>query len=526
MASRLLGLAREQVMAAWFGAGMQTDAFNVAFRVPNLLRDLFAEGALSAAFVPTFTEADHKEGRARAWRLGAQVLNALALSLAGLTVLGWFITPLLVRLLAPGFADEPGKLELTIELSRIMLPFLLFVALAAAVMGMLNAVRRFTVPALAPVFLNVGMIAGGLALIPVFQAAGRPPILAMAVGVLLGGFLQFAVQLPTLWRMGFRPAWPPELSHPGVRRIATLMVPATIGLAATQLNLFVNTILASTLVEGSVSWLAYAFRLMQLPIGVFGVAIATVSLPAVARHAVGGDLRGLRATLAAAVRLVFALTLPATFGLYALAGPLVRLLYERGRFHAADTDRTAAALAAYCVGLCAYAAVKVLVPAFYALGDTKTPVRASFLSVAVNLAGNLALMGPLGHVGLALSTSLTMLFNFAQLSWALRRRLGRFEGRALLSTLARTAIPAAIMAGIVRGLVFLTEASWRGSFAGAAAVVSGGMALGLLLTWAFYRAARVAELPELEAAVSGVARRLGIRSGRAGGRDGGAPGAP
>ena len=503
-------------MAAWFGAGMQTDAFNVAFRVPNLLRDLFAEGALSAAFVPTFTAVDHREGRQRAWRLGAQVLNALALSLAALTVVGWFITPLLVRLLAPGFADEPGKLELTIELSRIMLPFLLFVALAAAVMGMLNAVHRFTVPALAPVFLNVGMIAGGLALIPVFQSAG----------VLLGGLLQFAVQLPTLWAMGFRPAWPPELTHPGVRRIATLMVPATIGLAATQLNLFVNTILASTLVEGSVSWLAYAFRLMQLPIGIFGVAIATVSLPAVSRHAVAGDLRSLRTTLAAAVRLVFALTLPATFGLYALAGPLVRLLYERGRFSAADTDRTAAALAAYCVGLCAYAAVKVLVPAFYALGDTKTPVRASFLSVAVNLAGNLALMGPLGHVGLALSTSLTMLFNFAQLSWALRRRLGRFEGRALLSTLARTAIPAAIMAGVVRAVVFLTEASWRGSFAGAAVVVAGGMSLGLLLTWALYRAARVAELPELEAAVGDVARRLGIRNGRAGGRDGGAPGAP
>ncbi len=513
MASRLLGLAREQVMAAWFGAGMQTDAFNVAFRVPNLLRDLFAEGALSAAFVPTFTEADHRHGRERAWRLGGQVLNALAISLALLTVVGWFITPWLVPLLAPGFADEPGKLELTIELSRIMLPFLLFVALAAAVMGMLNAVRKFTVPALAPVFLNVGMIAGGLALIPVFQASGRPPILAMAFGVLLGGFLQFAVQLPALWAMGFRPAWPPVLTDPGVKRIATLMVPATIGLAATQLNLFVNTILASTLVEGSVSWLAYAFRLMQLPIGVFGVALATVSLPAVSRHAVAGDMRGLRATLAGAVRLVFALTLPATFGLWALAGPLVRLLYERGRFNAADTDRTAAALAAYCVGLCAYAAVKILVPAFYALGDTRTPVRASFLSVAVNLGGNLLLMGPLGHVGLALSTSLTMLFNFGQLSWALRRRLGRFEGRALVSTLTRTALPSAAMALAVRGLVGLTEASWRESFAGAAAVVGGGMVIGLGITWALYRVTRVAELPELEAACGGLLRRLGVGRG-------------
>lgn len=510
MASRILGLAREQVMAAFFGAGTQTDAFNVAFRVPNLLRDLFAEGALSAAFVPTFTETDHRDGRGRAWVLGAQVLNALALSLSLLTVIGWFLIPWLVPLLAPGFDRVPGKLELTITLSRLMLPFLLFVALAAAAMGMLNAVRRFTVPALAPLFLNLGMIVVGVALIPVFERAGHPAILAMAVGVLAGGFLQFAVQVPTLWRIGFRPAWPPSFAHPGVRRIGFLMLPATIGLAATQLNLFVNTILASLLVEGSVSWLAYAFRLMQLPIGVFGVALATVSLPTVARHAVTGDMGALRATLAGAVRLVFALTLPATFGLWALSGPLVRLLYQRGQFQTADTDRTAAALSAYCVGLCAYAAVKVLVPAFYALGDTRTPVRASFLSVAVNLAGNLALMGPLGHVGLALSTSLTMLFNFGQLSWALRRRLGRFEGRRLLSTVLRTGGAAAAMAIVIRLGVEMANPWWRGSFQGAALVVGGGIALGVVATWGLYRLLRVAELPDLEAALGGLGRRLGL----------------
>src|SRR5687767_2263813 len=475
MASRLLGLAREQLMAAFFGAGTQTDAFNVPFRVPHLLRARFAEGALSAAFVPTFTETDHRDGRARAWQLGAQVMNALAIALSLVTVIGWWAAPWLVPLLAPGFDQVPGKLELTVTLARWMLPFLLFVALAAAAMGMLNAMRRFTVPALAPLFLNLGMIVVGVLLIPVFRAAGKPPILAMALGVLAGGFLQFAVQVPTLWAMGFRPTWPPRLTHPGVRRIAFLMLPATVGLAATQLNLFVNTILASMLVEGSVSWLAYAFRLMQLPIGVFGVALATVALPTVARHAVTGDKVGLRDTLAGAVRLVFALTLPATFGLLALAEPIVRLLYQRGRFEAADTDRTAAALAAYCVGLCAYAAVKVLVPAFYALGDTKTPVRASFLSVAVNLAGNLALMGPLGHVGLALSTSLTMLFNFGQLSWAMRRKLGRFEGRRLAGTVLRTALASAVMAAALRGLVLATVPWWRGSFGGAAVVVGGGL---------------------------------------------------
>jgi len=511
MASRVLGLAREQVMAAFFGAGMMTDAFNVAFRVPNLLRDLFAEGALSAAFIPTFTATDHKSGRAEAWRLGAQVMNALALALALVTIVGWAVAPWLVGLLAPGFAAIPGKLELTILLSNVMLPFLLLIAVAAAAMGMLNAVRQFTVPALAPLFLNLGMIVVGLALIPVFKAAGQPPILAMAVGVLAGGFLQFAVQVPALWKLGWRPVWPPQLDHPGVRRIGFLMLPATIGLAATQLNIFVNTILASQLTEGSVSWLSYAFRLMQLPIGVFGVALATVSLPTLAKHAVENDVVGMRTTLSGAIRLVFALTLPATFGLWALSQPLVQLLYQHGRFHVGDTDRTAAALSAYCLGLCAYAAVKVLVPTYYALGDTRTPVIASFLSVAVNLTGNLLLMGPLGHVGLALSTSLTMLFNFAQLSFYLRRKLRRLEGRRMATTLLKTAVGSALMAVALRAMVWGTEASWRGNTLVCALVVFGGIALGAALTWALFRAARVEELPELESAAAGLGRRLGIR---------------
>ncbi|MEP7027554.1 MAG: murein biosynthesis integral membrane protein MurJ, partial [Candidatus Eisenbacteria bacterium] len=489
--------------------------FNVAFRVPNLLRDLFAEGALSAAFIPTFTATDHKAGRAEAWRLGAQVMNALALSLLFLTILGWIVAPWLVPLLAPGFRAVPGKLELTILLSNIMLPFLMFVALAAAAMGMLNAVRKFTVPALAPLFLNLGMIVVGVALIPVFRGFGKPPILAMAVGVLAGGFLQFAVQLPSLWKLGWRPAWPPALSHPGVKRIGFLMLPATIGLAATQLNIFVNTILASQLEQGSVSWLSYAFRLMQLPIGVFGVALATVSLPTVSRQAVEGNMVALRETVSGALRLVFALTLPATFGLWALSQPLVKLLYQHGRFHVSDTDQTAAALSAYCVGLCAYAAVKVLVPTFYALGDTRTPVFASFLSVGVNLAGNLILMRYLGHVGLALSTSLTMLFNFAQLSFYLRRRLKRLEGKRMGSTVLRTALASAGMAVAIKALVWATEAQWRGGTLMCGLVVAAGLVLGIGLTWGLYRVARVEELPELESAMAGLGRKLGIgRTGR------------
>jgi len=510
MASRVFGLAREQVMAGIFGAGLATDAFNVAFRVPNLLRDLFAEGALSAAFVPTFTETDHRRGREEAWRLGAQVMNALAVALAIVTIVGWFITPWLVPLLAPGFSKIPGKVELTILLSRVMLPFLLIVALAAAAMGMLNALRRFSVPALAPLFLNLGMILGGLALIPVFRAMGQPTILAMAFGVLLGGLLQLLVQLPLLWKLGFRPAWPPLLTHPGVRRIAFLMLPATIGLAATQLNIFVNTILASMLSQGSVSWLSYAFRLMQLPIGVFGVALATVSLPTVARQAVEGNLEALRGTVSGAIRLVFALTLPATFGLWALSLPLVRLLYQHGHFHTWDTNETAAALSAYCVGLCAYSAVKVLVPTYYALGDTRTPVMASFLSVLVNLGGNLLLMRPLGHVGLALSTSLTMLFNFAQLSFYLRKKLGRLDGRHMARTALKVGLASAGMAAVVKTFVWFTQPMWRGHSLQCAVIVFGGLAMGVGITWGLFKLLKVDELHDLEEAFGGITRRFGI----------------
>src|SRR5262245_5678241 len=287
--SRVLGLVREQVMAILFGAGFATDAFNVAFRIPNLLRDLFAEGAMSSAFVPTFTQYRKTEGEEGAWALGRQLMVTLFVGLMALCAVGWLLTPALVRVFAPGFGAIPGKLDLTVLLTRVMLPFLPAVALAAAAMGMLNAHGRFGVPALAPALLNIGMIVGGLALIPVCHAWGQPAILAMAIGVLLGGIGQFVFQLPALRSEGFPLRWELPRRHPGVLRVGALMLPATFGLAATQLNQFVSTLIASLLAQGSVSWLWYAFRLMQLPIGVFGVALATVSLPALARAAVDKD---------------------------------------------------------------------------------------------------------------------------------------------------------------------------------------------------------------------------------------------
>ena len=509
--SRVLGLVREQVMATLFGAGLASDAFNVAFRIPNLMRDLFAEGAMSSAFVPTFTEVQSREGHDAAWAFGRQLMLALTGALALLCVIGWIAAPWLVHAFAPGFAAIPGKLELTVRLTRIMLPFLPAVALAAVAMGMLNANGRFSVPALAPALLNVGMVAGGLALIPLFRAWGQPPVLAMAWGVLIGGLLQFVVQLPALAALGFRLRLEAPRRHPGVLRVAALMTPATIGLAATQLNLFVSTLIASLLPQGSVSWLWYAFRLMQLPIGVFGVALATVSLPALSRAAVARDVPALKGTLSATLRLVFVLTAPAALWLAVMARPVIALLYEHGRFHGGDTVQTANALVTYCIGLPAFAAVGVLTRTFYALGDTRVPVRASFVSVALNLILNLLFIGPLrglglGHVGLALATSLTAITNLLQLAWALRARIGSLDGRRTLDTLARVSLAAAIAVAPCALALWWSADRWHRGAVAEAIVVLAGLVVSLGIGIGAMKLLRVQEL-ETFASLLGTLRR-------------------
>ena len=515
--SRILGLLRDQVFAAWFGAGTAADAFNMAFRVPNLVRDLFAEGAMSASFVPTFTSWRERQGDEAAWALGRQLMSTLLAVLLALCALAWLIAPQLLSVMAGGFAAVPGKLPLTVSLTRIMLPFLPAVALAAAAMGMLNARGVFFLPALAPALLNVGMIVFGLSLIPVCRLVGWPPIAAMALGVVLGGLLQFACQLPALHRLGFRmrleiPTW-----HPGVRRVAMLMLPATVGLAATQLNIFVSQAIAASFREGSVSWLQYAFRLMQLPIGLFGVAVATVSLPALSRAAARKDVPELRSTLSESVRLVFLLTVPSALLLAVMAQPIIALLFQHGRFHAGDTVATAGALVMYCVGLPAFAAVGIFARAFYALGDTRTPVRATFVAVGVNLALNLLFVGPLkglglAHRGLALATSVTSFVNLLQLSWRLRTRLGSIDGARLLRSLSRILVASAavglLLAVALRALGDLTA---RGIGVRFGVVAGGGLlSLGLLLV-----AFRLLGVEELSLAGE-LARSL--RSRRFGGR--------
>ena len=463
LASRLLGLVREVVFAALFGAGRELDAYVAAFRVPNLFRDLFAEGALSAAFVSTFSRKIERDGTSAAWRLASLVLNDLALVVGVFVLLGIAASPWLVGWIAPGFAAEPGKLELTIFLTRLLFPFLLFVAVAAVAMGILNARSVFGVPAAASSFFNLGSIVGGLAcagwLAPQFVASGfglngepvapgdaTRALVGMVVGTLLGGALQFLVQVPSLRRTGFR--WEPVVgfSDPGVREVLRLMAPATVGIAAVQVNVFVNTIFASGLGDGPVSWLNVAFRLMYLPIGMFGVALGTVVLPSVSRAASREDLAGFRARIGEALGLLVALCVPAAVGLAVAAEPVIGLIYEHGRFGPEDTQASAVALAAYSVGLTGYAAIKILGPAFYALGDARTPAMISVASVAVNLALNwtaVRVLG-LGHGGLALATASVALWNAGWLFFRLQRRIGGFPA-GLGATVLRSGAAAALM---------------------------------------------------------------------------------
>ncbi|HYQ96449.1 MAG TPA: murein biosynthesis integral membrane protein MurJ [Candidatus Eisenbacteria bacterium] len=475
--SRVLGLVREQIFAAFFGAGFAVDAFQVAFRIPNLLRDLFAEGAMSAAFVPTLTRVQEKEGREAAMRLANLVINFLIVTVSAICILGILFADRLVPWMAPGFGRVPGKLELTTQMTQIMTPFLLLVALAAAVMGVLNTRRVFFIPAIAPTMLNLALIASGFLIAPICPRFGLQPIVGMAFGVLLGGMGQLLIQVPTLYGQGFR--WRPKISFrdPGVLRIVTLMAPAAVGLAATQVNIFVNTFLASLLPQGSVSWLNYAYRLMQLPIGLFGVAIATVTLAEVSRHAARREMPELKRTISFSLRFGLFLTLPATMVLIALAHPIVALLYQHGRFGPLDSTQTAQALWGYALGLSAFSAVRVLVPVYYSLGMTRIPVTISFVTIAINIVLNIALMGPLRHRGLALATSISSVLNFVLLFEMLRRKIGPMGGRLLLRSAtqiflasALAALAALAAATGVESLVGLTSVAAR------IAVVGGGIA--------------------------------------------------
>ena len=456
MCSRLLGLVREQVCAALFGGGGAMDAFTAAFRIPNLLRDLFAEGALSTAFVATFSKVAVRSNDAAAWRLANKIATMAAVVLGALCVLGIIFSPQLVATLAPGF--NPDKAALTVTLTRIMFPFILLVSLAALVMGMLNAKNVFGMPAMASSFFNLGSIVGGVGLGYYLDPHFGPLALyGLAIGTLIGGGLQLAVQLPHLHRLGFR--YRPDFGwrDPGVAAVLALMGPSVIAASTTQFNVLINSIFASKLGDGPIFWLAIAFRLMQLPLGLFGVALGTVTLPLLSRLVAVGNLPAFRSELSRGMRLAFLLTIPCTVGLMMLAEPIVSVLYQHGRFDAHQTYEAAGALRYYAIGLAGYAALKVLVNAFYALDQRRTPMYVSFFAVALNLFLNWMFTRQMGwgHRGLAFSTGCVATCNFLVLYALMHRHLKRLETRRMATLLTKVAL-----ASFALGLICWSSQRW------------------------------------------------------------------
>jgi putative peptidoglycan lipid II flippase len=513
MTSRVLGLVREQVLAYYFGAGNAMDAFVIAFRIPNLLRDLFAEGAMSAAFVPTFTRQLTLSGRPRAWQLGNNVITALITITIPLIILGIVFAEPLVRVYAEDFGRVPGKLELTVQLTRIMLPFLTLVALAAALMGMLNALHHFFVPALSPAMFNVGTIVCTAALVGLMPSVGFDPVAAIAIGTVVGGLGQVVLQWPVLAREGFRYRPSFDWSDPELRRVAILMGPAIIGLAAVQVNLFVNSILATGEGTGAVSWLSYAFRLMYLPIGLFGVSIATAAIPGISTLAARDETAAMRGAISKGLRMMLMLNVPATLGLVALARPVVGLIFERGKFTAADTNATAIALMFYAPGLIGYSFVKLASPAFYALHDSRTPVVVSILTMVLNILLNLTLVSLMGYPGLALGTALAALFNASALLWRLRGRLDGLEGTTLAISLGKILIASTVMAlsawAVERGMHTIVP----GTNLGARSVqVGSSIAASLVMLAASAHALQITEFGDARRIVSATLRRAAGRA--------------
>jgi putative peptidoglycan lipid II flippase len=507
MCSRLLGLAREQICAALFGGGGAMDAFTAAFRIPNLLRDLFAEGALSTAFVTTFSKTIARGGDAAAWRLADKVSTMTVIVLSAICVAGVVFAPQLVATIAPGF--DVGKAALTVTLTRIMFPFILLVSLAALVMGMLNARNVFGMPAMASSFFNIGSIVGGVLLGRWLDPNFGPRALTgLAIGTLIGGALQLGVQLPHLRRLGYRYRADFAWRDPGVVAILVLMGPSVIAASTTQFNVLVNSMFASTLGDGPIFWLAIAFRLMQLPLGLFGVALGTVTLPLLSRLAVGGDMSSFRAELARAMRLAFLLTLPSAVGLMILAEPIISVLYQHGRFDAHQTAEAAAALRFYAIGLCGYAALKVLVNAFYALDRRKTPMMVSFAAVGLNLLFNWIFTFRLGwgHRGLAFSTGCVASFNFLFLYVLMRQRLERLETRRMLAMLGRVVVACAALAIICGASLHWLLAQWATqAFISKLGALLGTMVVGALV---FLACAAALRIPELETIKLLLRRRL------------------
>lgn len=532
MFSRVFGLGRELVFAYFFGAGFLNDAFQLAFRIPNVLRDLFAEGALSAAFVKVFTDYQVARSEEEAWRLASIVLNGLAAVLSVITLLGIIFSGTIVSLIGAGFPPEQAALATT--LTQIMFPFILLVALAALAMGVLNTKGIFGIPASASTVFNIVSMTVGLALaywlsggsweVPKDPAAvpeipAQWAIIGMAIGTLIGGAAQFLIQVPSLFRIGFRFSTAISFVDPGVKRVMRLMGPAILGTSAVQINVLVNTFFVSG-IEGGISWLGYSFRLMQFPIGLFGVAIGTAAIPVLSRLAAEEKVTEFRDTLSSSINLVFLMTLPSACGLIVLGEPIMRLLYSHGgAFKESDVPMTAWALAGYSIGLTGYAAIKILSPAFYALDDAKTPMYISLASIAVNAVACYFLMdllshvgvdelhpNGLGHVGVALSTSVVALVNFFALALFMRKRIRRLNGRSIFTSFMKIAAASAVMSVVCHfsyrfiTTQFVNKNIWIRLIEAFVPIALGGVT--------FVLAARVLRIGELEKAFNTVTAKF------------------
>jgi putative peptidoglycan lipid II flippase len=451
--SRILGYVKDMILASYFGASAKSDVFFVAFRIPNLLRELFAEGSMSAAFVPVLTETQVKEGREAANRLVRVVFIFLFVVVGLLCALGIIFAPAIVTAMAPGFVDDPVKFDDAVLLTRIMFPFLLFISLASLVMGALNTRGVFFIPALAPALLNVATIIS----VVVFASRFINPIVSVAVGVVAGGLVQFLFQIPDFWKQGYtffiksrgdaggklsvREIW----NHAGLRRIGKLIAPVTMGMAVHQINTFVGTILASFLATGSITYLYFSMRLIQFPVGIFGVAMSMAILPALAEHVARKEFGTLKDDFSFALRLLFFITVPAMVGLIALRLPIVSALFGHGEFTGEAIICTADALMYYSLGIWAIVGSRVLTSTFYSMQDTKTPLRITVCSVVINIIFCLLLMGPMLHNGLALANSIAAATGFFLLFYFLRKKLGGVGTGRIISSFAKTGIASALM---------------------------------------------------------------------------------
>jgi putative peptidoglycan lipid II flippase len=494
--SRILGYIRDMLVANFFGAGMFADAFYAAFRIPNLFRRMLGEGSFSAAFIPVFSQYLHTKEKSETQKLLNAVFTALFLLLVLISILGIFFSPYLVKILVWGFSNDPEKFQLTIELTRLMFPFILFICLAAFLLAILNTLSSFFLPALAPASLSVAEIFYMLALIPVIITP-QNQIKGLAIAVIAGGALHFFIQYPVLKKLGWHLKFHLDLKHPGIKKIAFLMIPSIIGLSVDQINAFVDNICASFLDSGSITALYYSNRVMQLPLAIFGLALATVSLPAMSKAAALRDIDGVKKSLTFSIKLCIFALLPAAFGLMTIGLPIVQVLFQRGRFDFAASIITDNALFYYCLGLPAYAITKLLANAFYSFQDTKTPVKTAAASMILHVILCIILMFPMGVGGLALATSICAYFNLALLSFFLIKKIGKFEFEEILSTTAKSTF-SSIIASLSAWLVWfnLDINIYVGVFASilTAAVV-------------FVAICKILKLPELEICLDIILRR-------------------